>query len=141
MPVCTVSGRPSVQANYQGLWWNAPENSEPGWGINLTHQSDTLLATWFTYDKNGKGMWLVMSNGLRSGADAPTYSGTLYRARGPAFNADPWRTDEVSLVPVGTAYFSFANPDTAIFGFLIDGFSQIKRLTRQVFAAPVSDCR
>jgi hypothetical protein len=35
--------------NYEGLWWNAPAASESGWGINFTHQGDTIFATSFTY--------------------------------------------------------------------------------------------
>ena len=40
--------------NYQGLWYNAPAESESGWGINLAHQGDVIFATWFTYDAAGK---------------------------------------------------------------------------------------
>ncbi len=47
--------------NYQGLWWNAPAGSESGWGINFAHQGDTIFASWFTYDVNGHGWWLVMT--------------------------------------------------------------------------------
>src|SRR5205814_3193098 len=47
-------------ANYQGLWWNAPPGSESGWGINFAHQGDTIFATWFTYDANGKPLWLAV---------------------------------------------------------------------------------
>ncbi|HEX4782635.1 MAG TPA: hypothetical protein VH301_17895, partial [Usitatibacter sp.] len=35
--------------NVQGLWWRSPAGSESGWGVNITHQSNTLFATWFTY--------------------------------------------------------------------------------------------
>ena len=141
LSVCAPKILPGVLANYQGLWWNAPENSEPGWGINLTHQSDTLFATWFTYDATGKGVWLAMSNGERTPAATPTYRGTLYRTTGPAFNAIPWRTSDVTVAPVGEATFSFANADTAQFAFTVNGFSAVKKLTRQIFARPISDCQ
>jgi hypothetical protein len=55
----TVPGTPA--ANYQGLWWNAPAGSESGWGINLTHQGDTIFVTWFRYDTAGNAWWLVMT--------------------------------------------------------------------------------
>ena len=53
------------RVNVQGLWWK--DASESGWGVNLTQQGDVLFATWFTYDEQGQGMWLVMSNGERTG--------------------------------------------------------------------------
>ena len=37
--------------NYQDLWWNPAES---GWGINLAHQGDTIVATWSTYGADGK---------------------------------------------------------------------------------------
>src|SRR5512137_1221642 len=48
-------------ANYQGLWWNSPPQSESGWGINVAHQGDKIFATWFTYDTAGDGWWLSMT--------------------------------------------------------------------------------
>ena len=36
---------PPVAANYQGLWYAAPAGSEAGWGINFTHQGDSIFAS------------------------------------------------------------------------------------------------
>ncbi len=44
-----------------GLFWNAPADSESGWGINFAHQGDVIFATWFTYDLTGKAWWLSMT--------------------------------------------------------------------------------
>ena len=49
------AGGPAVPANYQGLMWKAPAGSEAGWGLNLAHQGDSMFATWFTYDADGRG--------------------------------------------------------------------------------------
>ena len=35
--------------------------SEAGWGINLVHEGDTIVATWFTYDLDRSPMWLVVT--------------------------------------------------------------------------------
>ncbi|HXF79596.1 MAG TPA: YncE family protein [Usitatibacter sp.] len=119
----------------QGLWWGgAPES---GWGINLTHQGDTLFATWFTYDASGKGQWLVMSNGARVGDQS--YSGTLYRTTGSAFNG-PYDPSRLVVTPVGTASFSFADPDHGTFSATVDGATVNKAIVREVFASPVPAC-
>ncbi len=47
--------------NFGGLWWNAPADSEPGWGINVAHEGDVIVATWFTYDVSGRPLWLTMA--------------------------------------------------------------------------------
>jgi hypothetical protein len=82
-----------------------------------------------------------MTNGARIDAENPTYLGTLYRTRGPSFDANPWLPGQVLLTAVGTATFSFANADTAQFDFVVEGFSQRKQLVRQIFASPPSRCR
>ncbi|MCM2329642.1 MAG: choice-of-anchor J domain-containing protein, partial [Lysobacter sp.] len=47
-------------ANYTGLWYNFPAESESGWGVNFTHQGNIVFATLFTYDSGGAPLWLVM---------------------------------------------------------------------------------
>src|SRR5579862_199993 len=51
------SGSRLGDTNYQDLWWNPTES---GWGINLTHQGNTIFATWFTYADQGRPFWFYM---------------------------------------------------------------------------------
>src|SRR5438552_2297427 len=140
--------------SYQGLWWNAPAGSESGWGVNLTHQGNILFATWFTYDMDGKGMWLVMPRGdlqpmmmnpcgygCADMAHQPAYTGTPSRTTGPAFDAMPWNSAQVTATPVGTATFTFNDATSGTFTAVVDGAAQSKPITRQVYAAPVTACR
>src|SRR5438552_16417332 len=114
--------------SYQGLWWNAPAGSESGWGVNLTHQGNILFATWFTYDADGKGMWLVMPRGdlqpmmmnpygygYGEMEQQPTYTGTLYRTTGPAFDAASFNSSAVAAIAVGEATFAFSSEDSGTF--------------------------
>ena len=96
--------------NYSGLWWNAPAGSESGWGMNLTHQDDLIFTTWFTYDANGKGWWLVMTAQRRVDG---TYRGTLYSTRGPPFSATPVDPGAVVRTEVGAGTLSLPMPTTA----------------------------
>ncbi|HYC35371.1 MAG TPA: hypothetical protein VEC19_03045 [Usitatibacter sp.] len=127
-----------AQPNYQGLWWRSPAGSESGWGVNITHQSDTLFATWFTYDTDGRGMWLVMSAGTRTAPGA--YSGKLYRTTGPAFSATPFNPAQVGVTEVGTGSFTFTDTSNGTFAYTVNGISQSKPITRQVYASPVPEC-
>jgi hypothetical protein len=133
------SGTPNGP-NYQDLWWKSPAASESGWGVNLTHQGNILFATWFTYDASGKGMWLVMSAGTRV-ANTETFSGALYRTTGPAFNASPWDPHLVTQTPVGTASFSFVDADNGTFTYTVNGVTQTKSITRDVYATPKTNCQ
>jgi hypothetical protein len=123
-------------ANFGGLWWNAPAGSESGWGINLAHQADTIYATWFTYDAAGKATWLALTASRT--ADA-TYTGTIVRARGPAFDALPFDPAAVTLTDVGTGTLAFDDASNGRFTYAVSGApAQTKSITRQVFGPPAS---
>jgi hypothetical protein len=117
--------------NYQGLWWNSPAGSESGWGINFAHQGDTIFASWFTYDVSGHGWWLVMT-AQKTGS---VYTGTLYQTHGPPFNAVPFDPHAVTTTPVGTGILAFADANNGTFMYTVNGTTQTKTITRQVFGA------
>ena len=90
LPTCTfgIADRPDAGLQLPGPVVGGAGGVESGWGVNLTHQGDTIFATWFTYDLDGTPMWLV---GRRRRRPRPgTYGGTLYRTTGPPFNAVPF---------------------------------------------------
>jgi hypothetical protein len=125
--------------NVQGLWWRSPAASESGWGINITHQGDILFATWFTYDADGSGMWIVMARGEKT-ATANTWAGKLYRTTGPSFNANPFDPALIVTTEVGTGTFTFTDSDTGSFAYTLNGVTQTKPIMREVFATPVPTC-
>ena len=132
-------GAPSpASANYEGLWWRSPAGSESGWGVNITHQGDILFATWFTYDTDGSGLWLVMPDGVKTGA--ATYTGALYRTTGPAFSANPWNPAQVAVNPVGNATFTFSDANDGTFSYVVNGVAQSKPIVREVFSSPFPTC-
>ncbi len=128
---------PSTPLNFGGLWWNAPGGSESGWGINFAHQDDVIFATWLTYDLAGKPWWLSMT-AVNAGGN--TFSGTLYETRGPAFNAIPFEPGAVTLRAVGTGALTFRDGESGAFAYVVDGVTQTKLITREMFASPVPVC-
>jgi hypothetical protein len=136
--VPTMGSRASL-THYQDLWYNSPAESEPGWGVNVTHQDNTLFATLFTYDATGRDLWLVMSAGNRQ--PDGSYFGTLYRTSGPPFNANPFTPINAgNLTEVGTMRFSFSNGENGTLTYTYNGATVTKQITRQVFSSPVSAC-
>jgi hypothetical protein len=136
-----VSTTPPSRAgltNYQDLWYKSPAESEPGWGINLTHQDNTIFATLFTYDRSGRDLWLVMSGGVRQ-ADG-SYAGILYRTTGPVFNANPFNPLAVNAQPVGTMSLRFTDGVSGTLTYTYLGSTVVKPITRQVFSSPVPAC-
>jgi serine protease len=145
---CFFGTNPNLAAatNYQGIWWagtSANPATEPGWGINFTHQGDIVFASWFTYDLDGGPLWLV--------ATAPkvgpgVYKGELYRPSGPrldAYDKSQWTPN----APVGSLALSFADGNNATFAYTVQvagmptPVSQTKTITRQIFTAPGTACQ
>jgi hypothetical protein len=127
---------PPATTNYEGLWWNAPANSEAGWGINVAHQGDVIFATWFTYAANGKAWWLAMT----ANQTAPNvFSGALYQTTGPAFNAVPFNPSAVAPIAVGSGTLTFTDGGNGTFAYTVNGITQTKPITREVFG-PLPVC-
>ena len=139
-PTCTfgILSDLTLAYNYQDLWWAAPAGSETGWGVSLTHQGDKIFATWFTYDLDGTPLWLFVT-GLKT--DQGIYSGALYRTTGPPFNSVPFDPSKVVGTAVGTATFTFADGNTGTFGYTVNGVTQTKAITREIFVAPGTVCQ
>jgi hypothetical protein len=131
----TASRAPA--ANYQDIWWTS---TEPGWGVNVTHQDSTIFATIFTYDDTGRDLWLSMTGTLTG---TRTYSGDLYRTTGPAFNASPFTPIRFpqDYTRVGAMTFSFTDGESGFLTYDYFGSPVSKRITRIVFASPVPVCQ
>jgi hypothetical protein len=140
LPACTFGSATALTqaTNYQDLWWAAPAGAESGWGVNFTQQGDVIFATWFTYDADGSPLWLSATTNQSS---AGVYTGTLYRTTGPAFSASALNPNQVVATPVGTLTLTFAAGDRGTFAYVVNGVSQSKAITRQVFRAPGTLCQ
>ena len=139
-PECFFSGARGNPPNYSDLWWRFPDNSESGWGVNLTHQGNFIFLTWFTYGDDGKGLWLAV---VLTPATTPNqWSGDpLYRSRAAPFNAVPWNSSTFMTMRVGSATLTFTDADHATFTYTVNGVTQTKPIVRQIFASPASICR
>jgi hypothetical protein len=138
VPTCTYEARPDFAAatNYQDLWWVA-DGAESGWGINLTHQGDTIFATWFTYDVADKAWWLSVVAGRQPDG---TYAGDLVQTSGPPVTSVPFDPGRVSMKTVGSGKLAFTDENTGSFAYTVNGTTQTKAITREVFG-PIPTCR
>jgi hypothetical protein len=129
-PAVIPGQAPLPRDNYQGLWWNAPAGSESGWGISLAHQDNVIFATWFTYGPTGKGWWLTMT---APNTTVNSFSGSIYQTTGPAFDATPFDPKQIVATPVGSGVLTFADASDGSFSYTVNGISQTKSITREVF--------
>ena len=138
-PSCAWSAQPNLAAatNFQDLWWADPRGSESGWGINFTHQRDTLFATWFTYDADGKPLWFIV---LADKTAPGVYKGPVSTVAGPSFDAVPFDPVMVTETIVGDATLTFIDGNHASFTYTVTVGGkqtlQSKLITRQLFSPP-----
>jgi hypothetical protein len=119
----------NVDTNYTALWFNPAES---GWGLNISHQGNTLFGTLYTYDLTGNAAWYSMSNGARQ-ADG-SYLGDLVVSGGPAFNSAPWNPNAVTRSVVGTMRLSFADDRHGTLTYSINGAQVTKSIVPFDFA-------
>jgi len=138
----------SRATNFTDLWWAAPAASEAGWGLAIADQAradgrPVYFATWFTYDRDRRPVWLSTTAELDS--QSGTFKGVLLRTRGPPFNAVPFpplgAPGGITATPFGAAEFTVAYDGTMRFKFTVKGVAHDKTITRQVFGAPRAVCR
>lgn len=132
--VLTLGATGPVQAtSYQDLWWNA---AEPGWGVNILHQGDVLVATWFIYDADGKPLWLL---GVPVRSGAASFDGEVYRYTGPGYNLATFDSKTVTETAVGTAQFRFSDFGSGTVTYTVNGNAVTKQITRQTYEWPKLD--
>jgi hypothetical protein len=126
----------TMAANYGGAWWNVPAGSEAGWGMNLAHQGNVIFVSWFTHDANGNAWYLTMT-ALQTGPN--TFAGTLVATSGPPLDANPFDPSQVQRFEVGNGVLTFSDGNNAAFAYVVNGVSQTKSITRQMFG-PLPTC-
>jgi len=122
--VCMLFTTIASALDVNGHWWTP---TEPGWGVAVQQQRDTIFVQLYTYDANGAPLWYVASCQLKDGL-CPA---TLYKATGGA--ALPFYT-KPTLDAAGVATFNFTSDVAGIFSFKIgDGIAWPKDVVKMVF--------
>ncbi len=125
--------------NVSDLWWNP---REPGWGLTLTQQGDTLVAAWYTFGAGGRDQWLIASSLARQ--PDGSYAGALTRAlSGTPLAAIAGPATSFPVPEAGSARLRFSDGEHGIFEYSVDGVTRrkaIARLAALPASAPVAHC-
>jgi hypothetical protein len=111
------------------LWF--PVN-EAGWGINILEQGDTIFATLFVYDAQGKSHWYSASQLRQAGPNERgnyTYGGPLYESTGPYYGTS-FNPSAVTRRQVGTMSFEPGRDGNATLLYSVDGVQVTKTVSR-----------
>jgi hypothetical protein len=126
-------------SRFQGTGWRNdlwfPVN-EGGWGVNILDQGDTLFATLFVYDAQGRPHWYSASELRLVGGDQypanASYVGALYESTGPYFGT-AFNPNAVNRRQVGTMSFQVRTDGSAVLTYGVDGVGVSKIVNRFAF--------
>jgi serine protease len=134
-----VNAQGAVQAalaaavNYTDLWWFGQAYN--GTGISIIQHNDILFATWYVYDANGRGSWLVMPGGAWD-ASHTIFSGPMYATVGAPFNN---YSPPATLSQTGTLSLQFKDSGNGTLSYVTTtGQNVVLPLTRQPFGPAVT---
>ena len=136
--VCrSVSSSRALSANRTDIFHNPVE---PGYGVMLIEQGQTIFAAWYTYGADRSPTWAI---GTLSRASDGSFAGTLSRpVSGVPFSQLSGAPATSFPVPtVGSANLKFIDGERLRFGYTMDGISGEKDLQRFSFNSVVSDCQ
>ncbi len=126
---CSFFSATSFASFWSDLWSNP---NEPGWGINISQQDQTLFATMFVYGADNRPLWFVASDMARSGSG---YIGDLFILSGPAF-FNTFNPNGVGIRKVGRIAFVPTSEGAAGISYEVDGRTITKNIERQTFKNP-----
>ena len=124
------SSTPAAQAPgyLSGLWWN---QSESGWGLQVTKRRNLIVATWFTYDDTGNQVWYISPN-CAMGSPL-SCSGTLYIVHGGKFFGG-FDMSRARVEVAGSMQLQFTSVNSGVFGYSVGTQSRGVQITRQPVA-------
>jgi hypothetical protein len=118
----------NTRTGWRNDLWFPPDES--GWGVNILEQGDTIFATLFVYDAQGRPRWYSASNLQRVSGDA--YVGQLVESTGPYFGTS-FNPAAVTRRVVGTMSFTVQPDGTAQLTYGVDGVGVSKVVQRYAF--------
>lgn len=113
--------------DYTDTWWTP---AEPGWGVNLAQQANSVFATFYVYGLDGKSIWFTAQM-TRDGI-GERFAGNLYRISGTWYGAPAWSGYQIAQA--GTASFTATSSTSGTLVYTVDGVNVSKSIERLTLA-------
>lgn len=136
--VCAASIDPDRSAlrNYTDAWWGGP--SEDGWGLQVMHAGDTLYLGWYTYDDDGRAVFMI-ANAVHTGGQR--FEGDLLRGRdGTPLSQFGGHPISSGVDAVGRIVLTFSDGESGTLQVERDGQSRTVPIQRNRFGSTASRC-
>jgi hypothetical protein len=119
-------GQPKLQV--ADLWWAT--DLENGWGMNIAQQGRVLFPVWYTYDADGRTIFLVVPGGTWNGN---IFTGDIYTTTSSPWLGTTYDTTRFKVTKVGTMSLTFMDQANATMSYTVNGVAQTKTIVRQPY--------
>jgi acetyl esterase/lipase len=125
IPLCSLQTASRANAtNYTDHWWGAGQQA--GWGVQISHQANTVFFGWYSYNDAGSATWLV-GIGRADAASPSRFKGDLYQVpTGVAF-FDIFTPTQPQTNVVGSFSLNFSNGETGAFSYSLPSYGIVNR--------------
>jgi hypothetical protein len=127
--VACSAGAVSTLTDYTDLWFTA---SEPGHGLYIVQNGETLFLTMFVYGGDTLPRWYYASDIRPVNGSNTQWTGQLVRSTGTSF-ASPWNPAQLFTTVVGNVTLNFTSPSQATMTFTVDNIPVTQQITRFTF--------
>lgn len=112
--------------NYSGMYY-APANA--GYGVSVTHQDQTVIAVWYTFDTTGRPVWYTAVTTRQSNG---RYAGSYVLNRGTPLTQINGAPAQLGSAAQGTVELMFDDHGNLDFAFTPTGSATQKRMLDQL---------
>ena len=121
---------PALATNdYTDTWWTP---AEPGWGLNLTQNANSIYATFYVYGNDGRATWFAAL--MHRDGTGDRFTGTLNRISGTFYGAPVW--NGYSIGAAGTATFTATSSTSGTLAYTVDGVA-VNKTVERITLAPI----
>ena len=130
VPVCTMqtpsgSNFRAALTNYTDHWWGGASNS--GWGVQISHQGNTVFFGWYTYGTNRNATWMT-GQGTVDANNPRRVAGTLYSVNpGIPFSQIAGPINNANVQTLGTFELLFTDGERGSFIYSVPSQSALNR--------------
>jgi CubicO group peptidase (beta-lactamase class C family) len=138
LPACRFgSVERSAAANRSDIWFNP---RQPGWGLSISEQDQTIVLAWYTYAEDGAPLWFLGT--LTRDAEG-RFTGPLFRPqKGTPFAQINGTPASGNLPQVGDATLEFIDGSRGSFRYRMGAVMQTRDIERFVFGSQnFSECQ
>lgn len=121
IPTCRLqAGNRADATNFTDHWWGG--NSRSGWGLQISHQANTVFFGWYSYNDQGTATWNT-GIGQSNIANPRFFSGNIYQIPTGTPFSGTFSTTQPTANVIGSFVLNFGTGDLGTFSYSLPQYN------------------